>query len=146
MLFRSLVCIDPRTGYIRAMVGGLDYKRDQFNVIMQGKRQPGSAFKPIVYTAAIDTEKCTLDSQYVDDPNLPGRTNEGWRPKNYNNKYSHRRMTVLSALKQSINTVAVKVGMETGMDVVASYAKRMGISSHIEPVAPVALEIGRAHV
>lgn len=135
----AMVSIDPRTGYIRAMVGGLNYKKDQFNVITQGHRPPGSAFKPIVYTAAFDTGTLDLDSTVRDDPNLPGRTNNGWVPRNYSGKYSYKSMTVLSALKQSINTVAVKAAMETGLPTVIEYAQKLGIRSPLQPYPPMAL-------
>lgn len=147
-----LISLDPKTGYIRAMVGGVDFKRDQFNAVSQGRRQPGSAFKPIVYTAAMDTGVCDLNSTYVDDPNLPGRPrvrtagyaqgrnrDELWRPKNYSGKYSYAPVTILSAIRNSLNTVAVKVAMDTGLGTVIDYAKRMGITTELAPYPPLAL-------
>ncbi len=136
----ALVAIDPKTGYIRAYAAGIDYKRDQYDIISQGKRQPGSAFKPIVYFAAFDTETASLNSTYVDSPNLPGGHNrQGWYPKNYGNKYSGGSITVLSAIKRSVNTVAVKAAIDTGIPRVIEYAHRLGISTKIEPYAPIAL-------
>ena len=136
----ALICIDNRTGFIRAMVGGLNYQRDQFNAVTQGIRQPGSCFKPIVYTAAIDTGKVTLDTRYRDDPSIPGEhTGNKWHPKNYSGRYSYRRITVLDAIKHSINTVAVKVAMDTGLRTVIDYARRMGITTPLAPYAPLAL-------
>lgn len=134
-----LVCIENRSGYIRAMVGGLDYKRDQFNIVTQGLRQPGSAFKPIVYTAAIDTGKCTLDSRYRDDPNFPWRGRDKWIPKNYGGRYSYASVTVRDAIRRSLNTVAVKVAFETGIDVVVTYAREMGITTHLDRYLPLSL-------
>jgi penicillin-binding protein 1A len=130
----ALVCIDPKTGYIRAMVGGLDYQQDQFNIAVKGTRQPGSAFKPIVYTAAIDTGKCDLDTTFRDDPNLPGElsTNK-WHPKNYSGHYSYSNMSVRTAIEHSVNTIAVKVAMATGIQTVIDYANRMGITT-INPI------------
>lgn len=136
----ALVCIEPRTGYIRAMVGGVDYKRDQFNVVTQGLRQPGSAFKPIVYTAAIDTGVCTLDSSYRDDPFFPGRKpGNTWLPKNYGGRYSYRHVRVLNAIKRSLNTIAVKVAVNTGLRTVVDYAHRMGITTGIDLYPTLAL-------
>lgn len=136
----ALICVDNRTGFIRAMVGGLDYRRDQFNVVMQGIRQPGSCFKPIVYTAALDTGKVTLDTRYRDDPSLPGEhAGNRWHPKNYSGRYTYRRITVLDAIKHSINTVAVKVALDTGLDTVIAYARKMGITTPLAPYAPLAL-------
>lgn len=136
----ALICLDPKTGAIRAMVGGLDYKRDQFNIVTQGTRQPGSAFKPIVYTAAIDTGVCDLNKTYRDDPYFPGRhPGNTWYPKNYSGRYSYRYVSVLNAIRMSLNTIAVKVAMETGLRTVIGYAHRMGISSEIDPYPTLAL-------
>src|SRR5205823_4347828 len=66
----GLICLDTHTGEIRAMVGGLDYKRDQYNAMVQGARQPGSSFKPIVYAAAFDTDTADLNKTYRDDPDI----------------------------------------------------------------------------
>lgn len=126
----ALVSLEPKTGYIRAMVGGLDYRRDQFNAVTQGKRQPGSAFKPIVYTAAIDMGVCNLNSRYRDDRDFPWtRRGEKWVPKNYGGKYSNSSMTVLSAIRHSTNTIAVKVAMDVGLQAVIDYARRLGITT-----------------
>jgi len=136
----ALICLDPKTGAIRAMVGGLDFKRDQFNIVTQGTRQPGSAFKPIVYTAAIDTGVCDLNKTYRDDPYFPGRhPGNTWYPKNYSGRYSYRYVSVLNAIRVSLNTVAVKVAMETGLQRVIEYAHRMGITSEIDPYPTLAL-------
>ena len=136
----ALVALDPRTGYIRAYAAGIDYQRDQYDVISQGKRQPGSAFKPIVYFAAFDTGTATLNTTYVDSPNLPGGHNrQGWYPKNYDGRYSGRSRTVLDALKRSVNTIAVKAAIDTGLPRVIEYAHRLGLSTKIEPYAPIAL-------
>ncbi len=136
----ALICLDPKTGGIKAMVGGLDYKTSQFNVITQGSRPPGSCFKPIVYTAAFDTDAATLDKSYMDDPKLdPSKVQEGWAPKNYNNKYSYSYMSVRSALRNSTNTIAVKVALDTGINTVIDYAHKLGITAKIAPYAPIAL-------
>lgn len=136
----ALVCIEPKTGYVRAMVGGIDYRRDQFNAVTQGRRQPGSAFKPIVYTAAIDMGVCRLDSYYPDSPLLvsDGRLKRKY-PKNYSGKYSYASVSVLNAIKRSLNTVAVRVALDVGLTTVIEYAKRMGIHSELAPYAPLAL-------
>lgn len=131
----ALVSMDPKTGYIRAMVGGLDFKRSQYNVVTQGLRQPGSCFKPIVYTAGIDTDTCTLNKWYPDDGHFTGERDgrNGWHPKNYGGKKFASGATVKTAIKWSINTIAVKVATETGLDTVMNYARRMGINT-IDPV------------
>ena len=136
----ALISIDPKTGHIRAMVGGLDYERDQFNVVSQGNRQPGSSFKPIIYTAGINEGVCDLEKTYRDDPDIPGEhAGNKWHPKNYGGKYSYSSVTVLNAIKHSLNTISVKVAMETGLEKVIEYAHRMGITSKIEPYPTLAL-------
>ncbi len=136
----ALICLDPKTGGIKAMVGGLDYKKSQFNIITQGLRQAGSCFKPVVYTAAFDTDVATLDKSYKDDPNLDSsKVQEGWRPKNYGGHYSYGYMSVRSALRNSVNTIAVKVALDTGIQTVIDYAHKLGITTKIEPYAPIAL-------
>jgi len=128
----ALIAIDPKSGSIRAMVGGLDFKKNQYNIVTQGLRQPGSSFKPIVYTAAFDNDVCDLKKVYHDDPHFEGeREGNTWHPQNYGGKHFGD-VTVLTALKQSINTIAVKVATETGLGTVIDYARRMGITT-IDP-------------
>jgi penicillin-binding protein 1A len=135
----ALVSLDPHTGYIRAMVGGLDFEKNKFNAVTQGIRQPGSAFKPIVYCAAFDTDTANLDSTYTDDPFLPGIHDKKWRVKNYKGTYTHGPMRVRSAIRYSINTVAVKTALDTGLDRVIEYARRLGITTPIDKYATLAL-------
>jgi penicillin-binding protein 1A len=127
-----VVAMDPSTGDVRALVGGRDYKASQFDRAIDGKRQPGSSFKPIVYTAAI------LDSippnAIVQDTALEIRMPNGavYRPDNSDLEF-HGPMTLREALAKSRNSVAVQLGMQVGMDSVISLAKRMGIQSQIAP-------------
>lgn len=141
----GLICLDNKTGYIRAMVGGVDYERDQFNVVTQGLRQPGSAFKPIVYTAAIDTGVCDLDTRFRDDPDFPWRGRDRWVPKNYGGAYSYASVTVRDAIRRSLNTIAVKAAVQTGIPVVKEYARKMGITTDIADYAPIALGASAVH-
>lgn len=128
----ALICLDPKTGQIRAMVGGLDFKKNQYNIVTQGLRQPGSSFKPIVYLAAFDNDVCTLDKYYHDDPHFEGeRAGNTWHPQNYGGRHFGD-VSVKTALKQSINTIAVKVATETGLGTVIDYARRLGITT-IDP-------------
>jgi len=140
-----LICIENKTGYIRAMVGGVDYERDQFNVATQGLRQPGSSFKPIVYTAALDTGVCDLDSRFRDDPNFPWRGRDPWIPKNYGGRYSYASVTVRDAIRRSLNTIAVKVAVKAGVPVVIEYARKMGITTDLAPYPPLALGASAVH-
>lgn len=130
----ALICVEPRTGYIRAMVGGVDFKRNQYNNAVQGRRQPGSAFKPIVYTAAFDTHRFGPESRVNDRPiNF-----NGYRPQNYGGGY-HGWVTIRRALTFSYNIPAVYVANEIGPRTVIQYAKRMGITSVMEPNLSLAL-------
>ena len=128
----ALVAIDG-TGAIRAMVGGRDYAASQFNRATQARRQPGSAFKPFVYLAAIE-RGLTPDTVRVDEPVRFGN----WSPKNYANKYRGP-VTLRTALALSINTIAAKLTNEVGPEAVVETAHRMGINSTLEPNASIAL-------
>lgn len=120
----ALVAIDPKTGFIKAMVGGKDFKKSQFNRAVQARRQPGSAFKAILYTAALDngfTESTLVEDSPIEFPN-------GWKPSNYDEKY-HGWVTIREAFEHSYNIVAVKVGQEIGPKKIIEYARKMGIES-----------------
>ncbi len=135
----ALVSLDPHTGEVRAMVGGVDYKHDRFNAITQGKRQPGSAFKPIVYAAAFDGGLLSLYSELKDETlEIPGGR-KTWTVHNYGGGYKNQNVTVLEAITHSINTVAVETAQETGIPRIISTAHRMGITSELAPYLPLAL-------
>ena len=126
----ALVAIDPRSGYIRALVGGRDWNHSNFNRAVQARRQPGSAFKPFIYTAAIDNGFQPTDI-IVDEPvSYPAGDGELYQPSNYDQKYRGP-VTLRYALQQSINVPAVKLLRKVGTSLVASYARRMGIRSPI---------------
>ncbi len=135
----ALVALDVKTGYIRALVGGRDFRHSSFNRAIQAKRQPGSSFKPFIYTAAIDNGLSPTDV-IVDEPvSLPGGANGGaWTPHNYDGKYSGA-VTLRYALQRSINIPAIKLLRKLGVSLVASYARRMGIKSRIQPNLSMAL-------
>ena len=128
----SLVAMDPN-GAVRAMVGGRNYADSQYNRAVVAKRQPGSAFKPFVYLAALE-RGLTIDTMRDDAPiNI-----KGWKPENYSREYFGQ-VTLRQALAMSLNTVAVRVGMEVGPRNVAELAHRLGISSKLEANASLAL-------
>jgi penicillin-binding protein 1A len=129
----ALVAIDPRTGEIRAMVGGADFKNSQFNRAIQAQRQPGSAFKTILYTAAIATGMSPHDG-YLDAP----YSIDGYQPQNYGRKYSGW-MTLRQALTKSINVISVKLIVDVGFEPVTNMAKAMGIKSKLMPTYSLAL-------
>ncbi len=127
-----LVAADPATGHVRAMVGGRDFAQSEFNRATQARRQAGSSFKPFVYAAALENgvpaSELVLDGPVVlDEPD--GTT---WRPSNYNPEFAGW-ITMREALVRSINMVAIKVGMQVGLESVAQMARRMGIRTEVEP-------------
>ncbi|MDW8105854.1 MAG: PBP1A family penicillin-binding protein [Armatimonadota bacterium] len=137
----ALVLIDLRTGEIRALVGGIDFRRSQYNNITQGRRQPGSAFKPIVYAVAFELGKLTPNSTLSDTPiRLPsGVPGKYWRPQNVDGKFRGR-ISVTRALTASVNIPAVRAAQLVGADTIAEFARtRFGIESPLDPVLPLAL-------
>jgi penicillin-binding protein 1A len=143
----AIVAIEPANGAVRALVGGPDFARDQFDAAVQGARQPGSAFKPLVYAAAFDASVCNLVTQIEDVPTaFPGvAVGAGdYVVHNYDRAY-HGKVSVLEALRESINTVAVRVASQTGLDSVVSYARLMGIDTPLEAGLPLALGASAVH-
>ncbi|MEE8637953.1 MAG: transglycosylase domain-containing protein, partial [Candidatus Margulisiibacteriota bacterium] len=144
----ALVSIDPRTGYIKAMVGGVDYFESKFNRATQAKRQPGSSFKPFVYAAAME-QGISPGTILMDTPTTfdvyPNEWNpEGtWEPKNFDKKFRGP-VTLRYALEKSLNVPSVKLLERVGIHSAINVAKRMGIKSHIEP--GLALPLGVSEV
>ncbi|AYG64728.1 MULTISPECIES: transglycosylase domain-containing protein [unclassified Rhizobium] len=128
----SLVSVDA-TGAIRALVGGRDYAQSQFNRAVTAKRQPGSAFKPFVYTAALEAG-LTPNSIRNDMPVKIGN----WAPENYEQRYSGP-VTLATAVAKSLNTVAAELVAEVGPDQVIKVAHRLGIESDLQANASIAL-------
>ncbi|MFC3050304.1 transglycosylase domain-containing protein [Kordiimonas pumila] len=128
----ALVALE-HDGAVRAMIGGSDYGKTQFNRAVQAKRQPGSAFKLFTYLTALETGIKPSD-RYTDKP----ITVEGWSPKNYSGTFGGE-MTVREAFAKSINTIAIEIDEEVGRERVANMAKRMGITTNVMPVASLPL-------
>ncbi|ENN84454.1 putative penicillin binding protein [Rhizobium freirei PRF 81] len=128
----SLVSVDA-TGAVRALVGGRDYAQSQFNRAVTAKRQPGSAFKPFVYTAALEAG-LTPNSIRNDLPVKIGN----WAPENYEQRYSGP-VTLATAVAKSLNTVAVQLVAEVGPEQVIKVAHRLGIESDLQANASIAL-------
>ncbi len=134
----ALVALNAQTGAIKAMVGGVDYKTNQYNVVTQGHRQAGSSFKPFVYTAALEAGY-TPDDTVNDSPvSYRGVDGTRWSPKNYDGGYSGR-ITFRRALARSINVAAVKVAEKVGITSVIDTAERMGIYSQMDPYLSLAI-------
>ncbi len=133
----ALVAVNTHTGAIKAMVGGLDYKASEWNRAVQGGRQAGSAFKPFVYTAALEagyTPESTID----DTPVTYRGAGQPWSPKNYDGGYMGR-ITFKRALAQSRNVAAVKVAAKVGITSVIDTAERMGIYHQMDPYLTLAI-------
>ncbi|KAA3511102.1 transglycosylase domain-containing protein [Agrobacterium rosae] len=128
----ALASIDG-TGAIRAIVGGADYTESQFNRASKAKRQPGSAFKPFVYIAALENG-LTPNSVRNDAPVKIGK----WTPENYDQKYRGE-VTLATAIANSLNTIAAQLVMEVGPERVTQVAHRMGIESDLQANASIAL-------
>ncbi len=128
----AMVVLDE-SGAIRAMVGGRSYKKSQFNRATKAKRQPGSAFKPFLYLAAIE-QGFRPDSTEVDEPVKIG----DWEPENYRKKYLGP-VTLTKALALSLNTIAAKLVVAVGPENVAAVAHRLGITSKLGSDASIAL-------
>jgi penicillin-binding protein 1A len=134
----ALIAIDPQTGGVRAMVGGYDFKKSQFNRAMQAKRNPGSAFKPIIYAAALD--KGMTPASVIDDSQVEYDSGQekAWKPKNYDNIYRGP-VTMREALTESINVVSVKILEHIGVNAAIEYAKKLGITSPLAANLTLAL-------
>lgn len=136
----ALVAVDPNNGQIRALVGGRDFARSKFNRAMMAKRQPGSAFKPFLYTAAIDmgyTAGTTINCEPVSFPVAGGTP---YQPADYGSvPYHNRPFTLKEALATSDNVVAVKLANEIKPASVVDYARKMGIESSLRPYLSIAL-------
>ncbi|MBN3958269.1 transglycosylase domain-containing protein [Nostoc sp. NMS8] len=129
----AMVAIDPRSGEIKAMVGGKDFGKNQFNRVTQAQRQPGSTFKGFVYATAIASGKSPYDS-YEDSPFVV----DGYEPKNYSENFRGS-MNMRDALTRSVNIIAVKVLIDVGFTPTIKLAHDMGIKSELKPTYSLAL-------
>ncbi|MBD1910823.1 MULTISPECIES: penicillin-binding protein 1A [unclassified Leptolyngbya] len=134
----ALVAVDPRTHFVKAMVGGVDYQQSQYNRAIMSLRQPGSAFKPFVYYAAFASGKYTPSSTIMDSPVSYPDGYESYAPQNYDGSF-YGAMSIRSALEQSRNVPAVKLGQEVGINRVIEICRILGITSPIEPVTSLPL-------
>lgn len=139
----ALVAVDPRTHYIKAIVGGVDYKKSQYNRATQAFRQPGSSFKPFVYYTAFASGRYSPDSTITDSPVTYREGSEVYSPQNYDNTFAGA-MSVRSALAVSRNIPAIKLGQEVGLEKVIQVCKTLGITSPIIPV--ISLPLGSIEV
>ena len=141
----AMVVMEPETGRVRAMVGGFSYAQSEFNRATQAYRQPGSSFKPFVYSAALDNGY-TPASVIMDGPiSLPDGNGGYWTPSNYGGGYAGP-STLRLGIEKSRNLMTVRLAKDMGMDLVAAYAERFGIYDHLKPYLPMALGAGETTV
>ncbi len=135
----ALVALEPTTGAVRALVGGLDFERSEFDRAIQARRQTGSAFKPFVYAAAL-ARGFTLADRLLDEPTVfLDRSNPvPYQPENYTNEY-YETVTLRTALEKSANIATVRLLTEIGYTPVLDLARSLGITSPLEPYPSLAL-------
>jgi len=135
----ALLCIEAETGNVKVMVGGKDFRESQFNRAIQSRRQPGSAFKPIVYAAAID-KGYTPATMIIDSPIVYEDTEHDftWKPRNYKERF-YGPTLFRDALAKSRNVVTIKILKDIGIDYSIDYARKLGITSKLNRDLSIAL-------
>ncbi|UFS77846.1 penicillin-binding protein 1A [Tardiphaga sp. 37S4] len=143
----AMVAMDPLTGRVLAMVGGFSFDQSQFNRATQAYRQPGSSFKPLVYSAAMDNGY-TPSTVVVDAPIEidQGQGAGVWRPENYSTGKYYGPVTLRNALMRSLNTVTVRLAQDVGMPLIGEYAKRFGVYDELPNYLSYALGAGETTV
>ncbi|MCI5073843.1 penicillin-binding protein 1A [Oricola sp.] len=136
----ALISMDPNTGRVLAMVGGFSYSQSQFNRATQAYRQPGSSFKPIVYSAALDNGY-TPASVVLDAPIQLVSGGEVWQPKNYGGGYAGP-STLRLGIERSRNLMTVRLAKDMGIELIAEYAERFGVYDNMQRVLAMALGAG----
>ena len=158
----ALLAMEPKTGAVRAMVGGYSFEASEYNRAIQMQRQPGSAFKPVLYAAAVDTGNYNPSTILVDSPIVyanaaPDPTIENasagedvfladesiWKPKNYGSKY-YGDTTFRTALVLSRNVVTIKILQDIGIDYAAEYAKNLGMEK--DPARDLSFALGTSEL
>lgn len=138
----GFMSMDPKNGHIKAWVGGIDFKHFKYDHVMQGRRQPGSTFKPFVYTAAIDLgySPCYIVEDAPVTFNVPGQQPPSYTPQNYNQKFTGEKMTLRQGMARSKNAITAFVMKEmTTPETVVKYAKELGVENPLEAVPSLCL-------
>jgi penicillin-binding protein 1A len=139
----GLAAMDPHTGRVLAIVGGFSFDISQFDRAIQAKRQPGSAFKPLVYATALDNgykpSSIVLDAP-IEIEQGPGK--EVWRPENYNKSKSYGPSTLRLGIEKSRNQMTVRLAQDMGLPLITEYAKRFGVYDNLLPVLSMSLGAG----
>jgi penicillin-binding protein 1A len=142
-LHTGFLAMDPHSGYIKAWVGGINHKHFKYDHVRQGKRQPGSTFKPIVYATALDLGY----SPCYELPDLPvgfptgDKDNSVWTPQNSDGKFTGEMFTLRKAMANSINSITANLIRKVGPETVVEYAKRLGITSPLDAVPALCLGV-----
>jgi penicillin-binding protein 1B len=132
----AIIVMQPKTGYVLAMVGGRDYNASQYNRIVQSQRQPGSAFKPFVYLSGLD--KLTLASKLSNEPRTYIVNGKPWQPQNFS-QHDKPSVRMRTALAESHNLATVDLAMQVGLESIAKQAARFHFSTTIKPYPSLAL-------
>ncbi len=140
----ALVSLDNReqyAGYVRAMVGGRNFRENQYNTVTQAYRQPGSSVKPFVWAAAIHNGYTAADTMLDEPFQYVDAAGNVWRPKNFDGKFNGP-ITLRRALEKSVNIVSIKLVQALGMPLVRSYIQRSGVSKPIDRSAKLTIALG----
>jgi len=142
----SIFSMDPDNGAIRVMIGGRDFEESKFNRAVQAKRQPGSTFKPFVYTSVIDNGYSPSTQLLNQPPAIPQPDGNLWIPKNFDNSTGGL-MTLRNGLKNSVNLIAANaITQLTTPEVVISYARKMGITTNLPALSFSCIGKRRGHI
>lgn len=142
----GFMSMDPHTGHVKAWVGGIDHKFFKFDHVKQGKRQPGSTFKPFVYAAAIENGYSPCYS-VIDQPvevYIPGQPT--WSPSNADGKFSNEKMTIRRAMAKSVNSITAYMMKKLSPKIVLETARRLGVTSDLQEVPSLALGVNDVSV
>jgi penicillin-binding protein 1A len=148
-LHSGMVSMDPTNGHVKAWVGGLNFKYFKYDHVKQGKRQPGSTFKPFVYVAGLDKNFLTPCDHVMDQPVTFGAEDgvpEGYTPQNSNGSYSYQSLSLRQALGKSVNSVSAYIMKMVRAKTVIEYAHKLGITSELPATPALALGTGDVSV
>ena len=136
----ALIAMDPKSGYVEAMIGGYDFNKSEFNRAFQACRQPGSSFKPIIYSAAIEQRAFSASTLLLDAPMVTDDESTGkrWKPNNYEETFEGE-VPVRKAFLHSMNTPAIRTLQQVGVRAAAAWARKLGITSKINEDLSMAL-------
>ncbi len=131
----AILAMDPHNGQIKVMVGGYDFRTSQFNRVLQARRLPGSAMKPLIYAAALDKgytpATVILDTPVIYKEQLESGDTKEWKPKNYSKRF-YGPVPLRTALAKSFNVITIKILEDIGVRYAANYARKLGIESHLD--------------